>query len=92
MPVHILGARGGGLDRADITAIVEGGAVIEPRLRVIRELTQALVETKDKPSGAAFEGFKARGVTAQQIIGFKRMQYMFPGNCADGPTRPRPSQ
>ena len=68
VPAHILGARGGGLDEADIKAIVEGRAVTEPRLRVIQDLTHQLVETKGKLSDTAFEGFKARGVTAQQMI------------------------
>jgi len=68
VPAHILGARSGGLDEADIAAIVEGRAVTEPRLRVIQDLTHQLVETKGKLSDAAFEDFKARGVTAQQMI------------------------
>ncbi len=68
VPAHILGARGGGLNEADIKAIVEGRAVAQPRLRLIQELLHALRETKGRLSDEDFDAFQERGVTSQQMI------------------------
>ena len=68
IPAHILGARDGGLEEADIAAIVEGRAVTPSRLRLIQETLHALLDTKGKLSDADFTDFQARGVTPQQMI------------------------
>ena len=68
VPAHILGAREGGLEEADIKAIVEGRAVAPPRLRLIQETLHALVECKGRLSDEDFADFQARGVTSQQMI------------------------
>lgn len=68
IPAHILGARMGKLDEADIKAIIEGRDVAEPRLRLFQELLHQLLETKGKLSDEAFENFLARGITKQQMI------------------------
>ena len=68
VPAHILGARDGGLNEADIAAIVEGRAVAPPRLRLIQELLHALVETKGRLTDEAFDDFQERGITSEQMI------------------------
>lgn len=68
IPAHIQGARDGGLDEADIKAIVEGREVAEPRARLIQELLHCLVETRGKLADDDFEAFQERGVTQQQMI------------------------
>ncbi len=68
VPAHILGARQGGLDEADIVAIVEGRMVATPGLLVIQQLLHALLDTKGRLSDEEFEGFQGRGVTPQKMI------------------------
>ena len=68
VPAHIKGARDGGLNEADIKAIVEGQTVAQPRLRLIQELLHALIETKGRLTDEDFDDFQERGVTSQQMI------------------------
>ncbi len=68
IPAHITLAREGGLDEADIKAIVERREVAAPRARVVQRLVHRLVETKGKLTDDEFAAFQAEGVAPKQMI------------------------
>ena len=68
VPAHVKLAREGGLDEADIKAIVERREVAEPRARVVQRLVHRLVDTKGKLTDDEFAAFRAEGVAPAQMI------------------------